>query len=269
MRLFVPLLLCATALAQDSSPKNPEGGRDSQEGPGIHFVRWQKSVEAGAIYLSAWRGLEPHLVDLGRRRLVDFEGDAGRAGAYFAAEKQVAIVVAFGAPAADAARKALPGTPVIEVSDSPTADVVLRVDRERLAILLGLFQPRARKVAVFGPGEERLMGFDTKPCTTAADALGCDVAWVAEGGTLPEGVKLPVVATATDVPAALTVRPDPDGAGLKVAALVVGKLRDGKDVTPQHVSRLQVTVDLDAARAAGLEVPLSFLARADVVRRAP
>ncbi len=267
MRNLCCLLVCATGFAQE--PPSPEGGRDTGEGRAIHFVRWQKSAEAGAIYNATWRALEPHLVDIGRRRLVDFDGDPGRAGAYFAAAKDAAIVVAFGAPAAKAARAALPGTPVIEVSDSPGADMVLRVDRERLAALLKVFQPGARKVAVFGPVEEKLPDLEAKPCATAADAAGCDIAWVAEGGALPDGVRVPVVATSADATAALTVRPDPAGAGLKVAALVVLKLRDGKDPTPQRVTRLQVTVDLDAARAAGHEVPLLLLARADAVRRAP
>jgi hypothetical protein len=108
-----------------------------------------------------------------------------------------------------------------------------------------------------------------KRCATAAEAADCDVAWVAEGGTLPAGVKPPVVATAPDVPAALTVRPSSEGAGRKVAALVVGKLRDGREFAPQRLARLHVAVDLGAARAAGYEVPLVLLARADAVRRAP
>jgi hypothetical protein len=90
------------------------------------------------------------------------------------------------------------------------------------------------------------------------------VAWVSEGGTLPEGVTLPVVSTAMDVAGTVTVRPDATGAGGKVASLVVGKLRDGREPTPQHVSRLYVAVDLGAAP---LEIDLRLLAHADAVRR--
>jgi hypothetical protein len=259
MRKVVCLLACVAAAAQ-------EGGRDTGgAGRAIHFVRWQRSVEAGAIYLAAWQALEPHLLDVGRHRLVDFDGDAGRARAYFAGAKDAALVVAFGEGAAGAARAALPKVPVIEVSESPQADVVLRVDRERLSSLVKLLRPRA-KVALFGPADETLPGFETKRCATALDAAGCDLAWVAEGGALPEGVKAPVVATAPDVPGALTVRPDPKGAGLRAAALVVGRLRDGRDVVPQRVARLHVAIDLGAAAG---EVPLVLLARADAVRRAP
>lgn len=262
MRMLSCLLACGVALAQE--PANPEGGRDTGEGRAIHFVRWQKSAEAGAIYNAAWRALEPHLLGIGRQRLVDFDGDPERARAHFAAAKDVALVVAFGAGAAEAARAAVPGTPVLEVSESPAADVVLRVDRERFAVLVKLFRTRA-KVALFGPVDEPLADLETRFCRTAADALGCDIAWVAEGGRLPEGVKLPVVTTATDVPATLSVRPDAASAGLKVAALVVRKLRDGRDFARQHVARLHVTVDLGPTPAA--EVDLKLLAHADAVRR--
>jgi hypothetical protein len=261
MRILSCLLGCALGFAQE--PANPEGGRDTGQGRAIHFVRWKKSAEAGAIYNAAWRALEPHLVDLGRQRLVDFDGDPERARAYFAGAKDVAAVVAFGAEAAEAARAGLPGTPVLEVSESLEADVVLRVDREKLAVLVKLFRARA-KVALFGPLEERLSDLETKRCTTAADALGCDVAWVAEGGLLPEGVTLPVVATAMDAPATLSVRPDATSAGHKVASLVVRKLRDGRDFAPQRVARLHVTVDLGAG---GSDVDLKLLAHADAVRR--
>jgi hypothetical protein len=262
MRIPACLLACAAGFAQE--PRSPEGGRDTGEGRAIHFVRWHKSAEAGTIYNAAWRALEPHLLDLGRRRLVDFDGDPGKARAYFAGAKDVALVVAFGAEAAAAARVAPPHPPVIEVSESPEADVVLRVDRGRLAVLVKLLRAQA-KVALFGPIGEKLADLETRRCETAADARGCELAWVAEGGSLPEGVTLPVVATAMDVPATLAVRPDPTSAGLKVASLVVGKLRDGREVARQHVARLHVTVDLGAA--GGSEVDLKLLAHADAVRR--
>ncbi len=260
---IVPCLLaCGAGLAQE--PGSPKGGRDTGEGRAIHFVRWHKSAEAGAIYNAAWRALEPHLLDLGRQRLVDFDGDPEKARAYFAQAKDVALVVAFGVEAAEAARALPPKPPVLEVSESPTADVVLRVDRERLAVLVKLLRAKAR-VALFGPVEEKLSDLETKRCETAADAGGCDLAWVAEGGVLPEGVALPVVATAMDVPATLSVRPDATSAGMKVASLVVRKLRDGREFERQRVARLRVTVDLGAMPAT--EVDPKLLAHADAVRR--
>ncbi|HEX5138079.1 MAG TPA: hypothetical protein VFY93_13975 [Planctomycetota bacterium] len=264
IRVFLALFACSLALAQEPL-KNPEGGRDGGEGPAIHFVRWHKSAETAAIYLAAWRALEPHLVDIARRRLVDFDGDPRQAKAYFEKERDIRFIVAFGKETAAAARAAAPGTPLVEVSESPDADVVLRVDRTRLAVLVKLLHARA-KVALFGPVDEQLADLETKRCATAADATGCDIAWVSEGGTLPEGVTIPVVSTAADVPATVTVRPNATSAGLKIASLIVGKLRDGREPTRQHVARLHVAVDLGAAPK---EVDLRVLAHADAVRRGP
>jgi len=264
LRFLLALLACSLALAQEPL-KNPEGGRDGGEGPAIHFVRWRKSQETADIYLAAWRALEPHLVDIARRRLVDFDGDPAKAKAYFEKEKDAKMIVAFGAETAAAARAAAPGTPLIEVSESPDADVVLRVDRMRLAVLVKLLHAGA-KVALFGPVDEKLADLQTKRCATAVDAKGCDVAWVSEGGTLPEGLAIPVVSTAADVPATVTVRPNATSAGMKIASLIVGKLRDGKEPTQQHVARLHVAVDLGAAPE---EVDLKVLAHADAVRRGP
>lgn len=264
LRVFLTLLACSLALAQEPL-KNPEGGRDGGQGPAIHFVRWRKSQETADIYLAAWRALEPHLVDLARRRLVDFDGDPAKANAYFGKERDIKFIVAFGKEAAEAARKGAPGTPLVEVSEAPDADVVLRVDRTRLAVLVKLLRARA-KVALFGPVDEKLADLETRRCTTAADAKGCDVAWVSEGGALPVGLEIPVVTTAPDVPATVTVRPNATSAGLKVASLIVGKLRDGKEPTQQHVARLHVAVDLGAAPQ---EVDLRVLAHADAVRRGP
>jgi hypothetical protein len=274
------LLACplAPAPAQDA-PRNPEGGRDGGEGRAIHFVRWRKSAETAAVYNAAWRALEPHLLDLGRKRLVDFDADPAKASSYFAEQKDVAMIVAFGAEAADAARAAVavaerngggagaapPGPPVLEVSERPTADVVLRVDRERLAVLVKLLHTRA-KVALFGPVDETLADLETRRCQTAADAKGCDVAWVSEGGSLPDGVTLPVVSTAIDVHGTITVRPHASSAGQKVASLIVGKLRDGREPVRQHVARQHVAVDLGAAPT---EIDLRLLAHADAVRRGP
>jgi hypothetical protein len=138
--------------------------------------------------------------------------------------------------------------------------VSTRVDRDRFARLLLAFHPRARRIAVLGP-PERLADFKISP--------EGELAWVPEEGAA-KPVAVPLVTTSPAVPkgvAALTVRPDPRSAGLKVAALVVRKLRDKKPFREERVSRLRITVDLDAAHRVGYEVPLNFLARADVVRR--
>jgi len=268
MRPMFWLLLIAAAL-----PAQEDGGRDGgEQAHAIHFVRWRRSPESGEIYRSAWQSLEPHLVGvIGRQRLVDFEGDAARARAYFEAHADAALIVAFGAEAAAGARKALPQTPVVEVSEGPAAEVSTTVDRAKFAALLQRFAPKAHTVALPGGGEDPLPGFTVKPCATAAEADACDLAWLRDGGE-PFAVHVPLVTTSEFVPegqAVLTVRPDPRVAGWKVAALVVENLRDGKPLTRQTIERLYVTVDLDAARAVGYRVPLDLLARADAVRRTP
>jgi len=268
MRPVFWLLLVAAAL-----PAQEDGGRDGgEQAHAIHFVRWHRSPESGEIYRSAWQSLEPHLVGVvGRQRLVDFEGDAARARAYFTAHADAALIVAFGAEAAAEARKALPATPVVEVSGAPGAQVSTVVDPARLAAVLQRFAPKARTVGLLGGREAPLPGFAVKPCATAAEADGCDLAWVRDDAA-PSAVHVPLVSTGEFVPeghAVLTVRPDPRVAGWKVAALVVENLRDGKPLTRQTIERLYVTVDLDAARAADYRVPLDLLARADAVRRAP
>jgi hypothetical protein len=68
-----------------------------------------------------------------------------------------------------------------------------------------------------------------------------------------------------DVPATLSVRPDATSAGMKVASLVVRKLRDGREFERQRVARLRVTVDLGAMPST--EVDPKLLAHADAVRR--
>jgi hypothetical protein len=249
------LVLASVAAAQ--------GGRDSgTTGRAILFVRWTRTDESHDIFMAAWRALEPHFVgQVNRRRLASFDGDAKKAHAYFAQHKDVVLVVAFGAEAARVTREVLPKKPVLEVSPEKSAHVSTRVDRDRLARLLMAFHPRARQILVLGP-PERLAGFEASPQG--------ELAWVPEQGAA-RPVKVPLVTTSPAAPkdvAALTVRPDPDGVGLKVAALVLRKLRDGKPFRRERVSRLRVTVDLRAAAAAGHEVPLKFLAKADVVRRA-
>jgi hypothetical protein len=253
-RLAWLLLLISVAAAQ--------GGRDSgTTGRAILFVRWTRTDESNDIWFAAWRALEPHFVgQVNRRRLATFEGEERRAREYFAEHKDVVLVVAFGAEAARVTRAILPKTPVLEVSAQESAHVSTRVDRKRLARLFMGFHPRARRIAVLGPAE-RLAGFEVSPHG--------ELAWVPEGGA-PKPVTVPLVTTSPAVAkgvAALTVRPDPDGLGLKVAGLVLRKLRDGKPFRKERVSRLRVTVDLQAAARAGYEVPLAFLAKADVVRR--
>jgi len=253
-RLAWLLFLTSLAVAQ--------GGRDSgTTGRAILFVQMQRTDESGEIWSAAWSALEPHFVgQINRRRLATFEGDAKKARAYFAQHKDVVLVVAFGAEAARVTRKILPETPVLEVSPAKSAHVSTRVDRDRFARLLMGFHPRARRIAVLGP-PERLAGFEVS-------ARG-ELAWVPEQGAV-KPVTVPLVTTSPAVPrdvAALTVRPHPDGVGLKVAALVLRKLRDGKPFRKERVARLRVTVDLGAARRVGYEVPLKFLATADVVRR--
>jgi len=254
-RLVWLLFLTSLAAAQ--------GGRDSgTTGRAILFVRWTRTDESNDIWFAAWRALEPHFVgQVNRRRLTSFDGDARKARAYFAQHRDVVLVVAFGAEAARVSRDILPKTPVLEVSPEKSAHVSTHVDRDRFARLLMAFHPRARRIAVLGP-PERLAGFQASPQG--------EVAWVPEGGAV-KAVTVPLVTTSPAVPrdvAALTVRPDPGSVGLKVAALVLRKLRDGKPFRRERVSRLRVTVDLGAAAAAGHEVPLKFLAKADVVRRA-
>jgi len=252
-RLAWLLFLTSLAVAQ--------GGRDSgTTGRAILFVRWTSTDESYDAYLAAWSALEPHFVgQVNRRRLATFDGNAKKARAYLAQHKDVVLVVAFGAEAARVTHKILPRTPVLEVSPRKSAHVSTRVDRQRLARLFMAFHPRARRITVLGP-PERLPGF-------AASPEG-ELAWVPEQGAV-KPVTVPLVTTSPAVPkdvAALTVRPDPDGVGRKVAALVLRKLRDGKPFRKERVSRLRVTVDLRAAAAAGHEVPLKFLATADVVR---
>lgn len=239
-----------------------QGGRDSgTTGRAILFVRWTKTDESQDTWMAAWQALEPHFVgQVNRRRLASFEGDAKNARAYFARHKDAVLVVAFGAKAARVTRGILPKTPVLEVSPEESAHISTRVDRARFARLLMTFHPRARRITVLGP-PERLAGFEVSP--------EGDLAWVPERGTA-QPVTVPLVTTSSTVPkdvAALTVRPHPDGVGLKVAALVLRKLRDGKPFRKERVSRLRITVDLRAASAAGHEVPLEFLAKAEVVRR--
>jgi len=269
-RIVMVPLLAGLLLAQD-------GGRDT--GRGAHpviFLRWRRSAESAEIYRAAWRALEPHFGLFTRRRLMDFEGDAKRAGRILHANADASIAVVFGNRTADLARDGLRDskTVVVEVSWAPDAQVRTLVDRERFGRLLRRFAPKARKVAVWSPRTEALAGWKLQ----VEDPQGCDLAWVGEGAEVDlralrkrlEKLRIPLVVTdSRDAVAAMTVRPDPAGVGRALAAAVLHRLRSGKMPVPAILKRLHVAVDLGAARAAGFTVPLDLLARADQVRRAP
>lgn len=264
MRRIVWLALCAAlAGAQD------EGGRDTgAAGPVVVFVRSRRTAETGAIYDATWKALEPHFGALSRRRLFDSDGDPRRAEEYRRENGAAVLAVAFDAEAA----RGWEPVPVLRVEPP-------RTDRARLASWFRTFRRGATRVALFGPPEE-LEGLETRPCASAADAKGCDLAWIPEGSPADaralrrelDPLGIPLVATSPLVGegvAALVVRPEPASVGLDLAAVVLRRVRDGKPLRPLSVRRLRVTVDLAAARAAGHEVPLSALARADVVRGGP
>jgi hypothetical protein len=265
MRWFLPVLLAAAAALG-------QGGRDSGGGKTVLFVRFERTAETGDIWLAAWSALEPHLAGrVTRERLAQFDGDETAGRAYLARFPETVLIVALDARAAALARDARPDVPVLEASPRAEADVVLRVDRERLAPLVRRCAPDARRIALFGAADESLAGFEVKRCATAADARGCDLAWVAEDGAWPEGLDaaMPVLSTSPldRGRPVLLVRPDAVGAGQKIASLVVGRLRESRPFDRRTIARLHVTVDLDAAHRTGFVVPLPMLARADAVRR--
>jgi len=272
--LAVVIGLLGSALAQDA------GGRDTGKGaPPILFVRSARTEETAAIYDAAWKALEPYYGLMSRERMYDFDGEPNRAQRYFAEHGQPKIVVAFDSQAAEWTPKRLT---VLRVGPHPDVIVDTRADRTRLARLLRRFRPLARKVAVFGGAgvEEKLSGFKLVACRAAIDATGCDIAWVTEDSQV-DGRKLraeldalgvPLVSTSATFPdnvAAVTVRPDPRGLGLQLAAQILEYVRSGRAFRTVRIARHRVVVDLDASRAAGVRVPLAMLARADVVRRAP
>jgi len=259
-----------TAEAQDS------GGRDTGKGaPPIYFVRSARTAESAAIYRAAWKGLEPFYGIMSRERMFDFDGERNRAEEYFAGKAKPKLVVAFDPQAAAWVPK---GVTTLRVGPEAGVIVNTRADRARLARLLRLFRPLARKVAVFGSAKETLAGFQTVPCAKAEDARGCDVAWVTEDARLDgrklreelDALGIPFVSTSAVLPEklfAVTVRPDPRGLGLQLAAQVLEFSRSGRPFREVSIARHRVVVNLDAARAVKVRVPLSLLARADVVRR--
>jgi len=267
------LLAVALALGQD------EGGRDTGTGPRpVLFVRARRTAESGEIYNAAWRALEPHFGAMSRRRLADFDGDPKRAEAFFAENGDAVLVVAFGP---EVLRFLPEGKPVLRVGEEQEAHVLARADRARVAQAIRAFRPGTRKVALFADRDESLPGIEVLRCDRPEKAVGCDLAWLPEGSSRDarelrkalDPLALPLVSTRADVDAgiaALSVRPDPHGLGLKLAAAMLLWARGEEGAfAPTTVARHRTVIDLVAARAAGHEVPLGALAKADVVRRAP
>lgn len=246
-----------------------QGGRDTGEGENpVAFLRWKPTAESGAIYNTAWKALEPHFGVLSRQRLFDFDGDPKRAQELMG--REAALVVAFDAPSAG--RWPERDVPVLRAYGMET-------DRTRFARWLKVFLPGASRVAVFGKAAD-LPGYTLVTCTTAAAAEGCDAAWIPEESAVDartlrrelDAMRIPLVTTSPEVAegvAALVVRPDPTSLGLDLAAVILGHVRDGTPLRAPTATRLRVTIDLRASRAAGHETPLEALARADVVRREP
>ncbi len=277
MRTRILLLLAVTGavvLGQD------EGGRESGQGPNaVLFVRWQRSTESYTIWERAWQALEPHFGSVTRRdRLVDFGGDEKKARQYLEANRDAALVVAFDPLSAKVAGEVLKDRPRILVGPEPEALIRARVDREELVRLMRGFDPDVRRVAVLG--DETLPGLATTSCAIVRDAAGADLAWIPEGSRFDVAAAresldrygIPLVVTRPDATgdhASLIVRPDPRGLGMRLAASILGHLRDGLPLEPQTVLRHYVKVDLVAAARANHQVPLAMLARADDVRRAP
>ncbi|MHC4341508.1 MAG: hypothetical protein ACYSX0_15010 [Planctomycetota bacterium] len=278
MKRVLAFLLLAALFA----PAQDLGGRDRGTGPNpVLFVRWKESPESEEIYHSAWVALEPHYGVLTRRRLLTFDGSAEKARKIFEAHKDAALVVAFDARAAAATRKALEKAHLLEVGSGREAMVQAVADRAYFSAVLRDLLPGAKRVALFGSAAEPLPGFQVKVCSKVEEAAGCAAAWIPEESAIDarslrnalDRMKIPLVTTSDRVPtevATLSVRPDPTGLGLQVAAAVLGRLRDERPFRPVRIRRMRVVVDLGAAHAAGLDlVPLSALARADVVRRMP
>jgi len=271
-RAALPLLLLASLAAPQ------DAGRDTGEGESpVLFVRWRRTVESGRAYAAAWQALEPHYGTLSRRRLLDFDGDARRAHGILEENADASLVIALDGESAEAVRRGLPAVPLVYSGPDAAATVDSRADRGRLSRLLALFAPRARTIAVFGP-KEALEGYSVRSCATAEEARGADLAWIPEGagGAAPAlraalvALKIPLVATSPLVDedaAALKVRPDPAAVGRRLAAAALVHIRDRVPIARGRVSLLEVSLDLRAARAAGLEPPLAAIASADRIRR--
>lgn len=223
-------------------PLFAQGGRDTGAGaPLVLFVRSERTTESKEIYDAAWKALEPHFGKLARERLYAFDGEERRAKAYFAKHKTYRTVVCFD-------REALAWCP----DPSKALLVESRTDRRELGRIIRLLRPLARKIYIKG-GNDPLPGFQT--VSRHEDA---DVVWVTEDDVNPmRPYDAPVVSTSPYVDGAVTVRPDPRGVGLQLAAQILFEKKKRGAVT-----RHRVVVDMDAAR-----IPLGLLARADIVRR--
>jgi len=240
MTRLAPLLLL-------SAPLYAQGGRgDSGEGaPLVLFVRSERTTESKEIYDAAWKALEPHFGKLARERMKNLDGERRRAEVFFAGHPRYRTVVCF-----DAASKEL----------CPDGDKVVlvepRADRREVGRVIRLLRPLARRVYVFGQKEE-LPGFEL-----VDDPAEADVAWVTEDhhGKLPE-LNAPLVSTSPRHDGVVTIRPDPRGVGLQLAAQLLYARKERRPVTRQRV-----VVDMGAARR---RLPLRLLARADLLRRAP
>ncbi|MHC4850211.1 MAG: hypothetical protein ACYTEG_17430 [Planctomycetota bacterium] len=234
MRWYLLLLAAVPLFAQ--------GGRDTGEGaPLVLFVRSERTTESKEIYDAAWKALEPHFGKLARERLYAFDGEVRRARAFFAKHPKFRTVVCFDRES----RKWCPDPDKALLVES-------RTDRREVGRIIRLLRPLARKIYVKGR-DEKLPGFQS-----VSDPEEADVVWVTEDDVNPmREYDVPVVSTSPYVDGAVTVRPDPRGVGLQLAAQILFQRKDRKPVT-----RHRVVVDMDAAR-----IPLALLARADIVRR--
>jgi len=269
---FAILLLVALASAQDA------GGRDTGKGiRPVIFVRSARDAESAAIYRVAWKALEPHYGVLSRERMYNFDGELKRATRYFAAHERARLVVAFDTESASWTPK---DRTLLRVGVDAAAHIDTRTDRTHFARLMRSFRPRARRIALFGSQKESLRGYELVRCRVPEDAKGCDAAWITEDALVDvsalrrrlDAWKIPLVSTSPNVAAtlpALSVRPDPRGLGLLLAAQLLDYARHGRAFRRMRVGRHRVVVDLSAARAGGVRVPLELLARADVVRKSP
>ncbi|MGQ0613164.1 MAG: hypothetical protein ACT4PV_05440 [Planctomycetaceae bacterium] len=269
--LGAALVLCAAALGQD-------GGRDSgTEGKPLLFLRWRRTPESARVYAAMWQALERHFGVIARRRLAELDGDKERALAFLARNADAAAVIALDAESAAAATAGLPGALLLTLHPGPGTTVDTRADREQWSGCLALFKPGARRIALFGPAE-MLPGYVTVVCTSAEQARGCDLAWVSEGGPgdaaelrrALDALRIPLVTTSPLLPdeqPALRLRPDAAGVGRRAAAIALWRMRDGAEPPPGRVSKMTLSLDLRAARAAGHEIPLAAIARADSIRR--
>ncbi|MEM8882468.1 MAG: hypothetical protein AAGD14_00190 [Planctomycetota bacterium] len=239
MRSALAVLLLAATLAAQGG--RGDSGKDT---PLILFTRSASTSESKEIYDFAWKALEPYFGRLARERLYTFGGDPGRASAFFARHRTPRTVVCFD----EEARKWAP-------DPKKTLLVQPRADRREVAVTLRLFRPLARTVMVLGDPKEKLPGFEVVGRDKPAD-----VAWVTEDfrGDVP-ALTIPLLSTSPRHDAGVTVRPDPRGVGLQLAARILHP-----DRPDQVVSRHRVVVDIGRTK---VRVPLRLLARADVVRR--